>query len=76
MIYHVLSRCQTLSLNNFEDREVKRLITWKHGVETENRDKISNIHPIGVYEGGKKENKRDTICNKKMDKEGVAKMVE
>ena len=47
--------------------------TWSRSLE--NRAIISYIHPIGVYEGDEKENKRDTIFNKKMDKKGIAKMV-
>ena len=48
--------------------------TWSRSLEK--RDIISYIHPTGAYEGDEKENKRDTIFNKKMDKKGVAKMVE
>ena len=40
--------------------------TWSRSLE--NRAIISYIHPIGAYEGDEKENKRDTIFNKKMDK--------
>ena len=47
--------------------------TWSRSLE--NRAIISYIHPIGAYEGDEKENKGDTIFNKKMDKKGIAKMV-
>ena len=39
--------------------------TWSRSLE--NRAIISYIHPIGAYEGDEKENKRDTIFNKKME---------